>query len=129
MQILPVSAITGHRQTCRALSIAKDSLTIHPTRSRPATISARAKPLNKAGKLQAIAASSFQSRRLEKSSLPVAGSTTSAGTAVVSNNQSTIDTAGHFLYQNRTRSSNVIFFPLYDKRNTPDGVLAARELW
>lgn len=50
-----------------------------------------------------------------------------SGTAVVSNNQSAVDTAGHCLWDG-TWSQNVIFCPLYDHGNTPYGCWAARAL-
>ena len=51
-----------------------------------------------------------------------------SGTAVVSNNQSVVDTAGHCLYWTGDWSQNVIFCPLYDHGDTPYGCWAAREL-
>lgn len=51
-----------------------------------------------------------------------------SGTAVVSNNHNTVDTAGHCLYWNRSWVSNLIFCPLYDKGNTPYGCWVARDL-
>jgi hypothetical protein len=51
-----------------------------------------------------------------------------SGTAVVSANQSVVDTAGHCLYWNGAWVHNVIFCPLYDNGNTPYGCWAARDL-
>lgn len=51
-----------------------------------------------------------------------------SGTAVVSQNHSVVDTAGHCLYWNSAWVDNVIFCPLYDKGNTPFGCWAARDL-
>ena len=51
-----------------------------------------------------------------------------SGTAVVSSNRNTVDTAGHCLYWNGAWVNNVIFCPLYDKGNTPYGCWAARDL-
>ncbi len=51
-----------------------------------------------------------------------------SGTAVISANQSVVDTAGHCLYWNGGWVHNVIFCPLYDNGNTPYGCWAARDL-
>jgi V8-like Glu-specific endopeptidase len=51
-----------------------------------------------------------------------------SGTAVVSSNQSVVDTAGHCLYLNGRWVQNVIFCPLYENGNTPYGCWAARDL-
>jgi hypothetical protein len=51
-----------------------------------------------------------------------------SGTAVVSQNHSVVDTAGHCLYMFGGWSRNVIFCPLYDTGNTPYGCWAARDL-
>ncbi|HZR44445.1 MAG TPA: hypothetical protein VFB12_30305 [Ktedonobacteraceae bacterium] len=51
-----------------------------------------------------------------------------SGTAVVSANKNTVDTAGHCLYWRGGWSNNVIFCPLYDHGATPYGCWAAREL-
>jgi hypothetical protein len=51
-----------------------------------------------------------------------------SGTAVVSNNKSVVDTAGHCLYWNKQWMQNVIFCPLYDHGNSPYGCWAARDL-
>src|SRR5438552_3601255 len=51
-----------------------------------------------------------------------------SGTAVVSANQSVVDTAGHCLYWNGSWVKNVIFCPQYDRGNTPYGCWAARDL-
>jgi V8-like Glu-specific endopeptidase len=51
-----------------------------------------------------------------------------SGTAVTSDNQSTVDTAGHCLYWNSAWVRNVIFCPLYNNGNTPYGCWAARDL-
>jgi len=51
-----------------------------------------------------------------------------SGTAVVSNNGSVVDTAGHCLYLNGSWMRNVIFCPLYESGNTPYGCWAARDL-
>ncbi|MBV9710701.1 MAG: hypothetical protein JO011_07300 [Ktedonobacteraceae bacterium] len=51
-----------------------------------------------------------------------------SGTAVVSANQSVVDTAGHCLYWNGAWVHNVIFCPLYANGNTPYGCWAARDL-
>jgi V8-like Glu-specific endopeptidase len=51
-----------------------------------------------------------------------------SGTAVVSSNHNTFDTAGHCLYWNGGWVRNVIFCPLYDSGNTPYGCWAARDL-
>ncbi|HET8844488.1 MAG TPA: hypothetical protein VFN35_23670 [Ktedonobacteraceae bacterium] len=51
-----------------------------------------------------------------------------SGTAVVSNNKSVVDTAGHCLYWRNEWMKNVIFCPLYESGNTPYGCWAAREL-
>jgi len=53
---------------------------------------------------------------------------TCSGTAVVSLNQSVVDTAGHCLYWNSNWVHNVIFCPLFDNGNTPYGCWAARDL-
>jgi V8-like Glu-specific endopeptidase len=50
-----------------------------------------------------------------------------SGTAVVSDNQSVVDTAGHCLW-NSNWMQNVIFCPLYDNGSTPYGCWAAHEL-
>lgn len=51
-----------------------------------------------------------------------------SGTAVISSNQSVVDTAGHCLYWQRNWTRNVIFCPLYDHGTTPFGCWAARAL-
>ncbi len=51
-----------------------------------------------------------------------------SGTAVVSNNSSVVDTAGHCLYLNGNWMRNVIFCPQYENGNTPHGCWAARDL-
>jgi hypothetical protein len=51
-----------------------------------------------------------------------------SGTAVLSANQSVVDTAGHCLYWNGGWVHNVIFCPLYNNGNTPYGCWAARDL-
>ena len=51
-----------------------------------------------------------------------------SGTAVVSNNRSVVDTAGHCLYLYGSWMRNVIFCPLYENGNTPYGCWAARDL-
>jgi V8-like Glu-specific endopeptidase len=51
-----------------------------------------------------------------------------SGTAVVSLNQSVVDTAGHCLYLGGRWVKNMIFCPLYDNGNTPYGCWAARDL-
>ena len=51
-----------------------------------------------------------------------------SGTAVVSSNHNTFDTAGHCLYWNGDWVRNVIFCPLYDSGQTPYGCWAARDL-
>jgi len=51
-----------------------------------------------------------------------------SGTAVVSNNHSVVDTAGHCLYLYGDWVHNVIFCPLYDKGIAPYGCWAARDL-
>ncbi|MGB8344469.1 MAG: hypothetical protein WCD86_06275 [Ktedonobacteraceae bacterium] len=51
-----------------------------------------------------------------------------SGTAVVSSNHNTVDTAGHCLYWNGGWVQNMIFCPLYDNGNTPYGCWAARAL-
>ncbi len=51
-----------------------------------------------------------------------------SGTALVSQNRSVVDTAGHCLYMGGQWMKNVIFCPLYDKGNTPYGCWAARDL-
>ena len=51
-----------------------------------------------------------------------------SGTAVVSSNHNTVDTAGHCLYWNGDWVRNVIFCPLYDSGKTLYGCWAARDL-
>jgi V8-like Glu-specific endopeptidase len=51
-----------------------------------------------------------------------------SGTAVISNNHSTVDTAGHCLYWAGAWVKNLIFCPVYDKGTTPYGCWAARDL-
>jgi V8-like Glu-specific endopeptidase len=51
-----------------------------------------------------------------------------SGTAVVSDNKSVVDTAGHCLYWNGAWVQNVLFCPLYDHGKTPYGCWAARDL-
>lgn len=51
-----------------------------------------------------------------------------SGTAVVSNNHSVVDTAGHCLYWQKGWMKNVIFCPLYENGNTPYSCWAARDL-
>jgi len=51
-----------------------------------------------------------------------------SGTAIVSQNKNTMDTAGHCLYMYGTWSTNVIFCPLYDHGNGPYGCWAATNL-
>jgi V8-like Glu-specific endopeptidase len=51
-----------------------------------------------------------------------------SGTAVISLNQSVVDTAGHCLYLNKSWAQNVIFCPLYAYGKTPYGCWAARDL-
>lgn len=51
-----------------------------------------------------------------------------SGTAVVSSNRNTVDTAGHCLYWNGNWVSNVIFCPLYKSGTGPYGCWAARDL-
>jgi len=51
-----------------------------------------------------------------------------SGTAVASDNQSVVDTAGHCLYWNGGWVQNLVFCPLYDSGNTPYGCWAARDL-
>src|ERR1019366_5263590 len=51
-----------------------------------------------------------------------------SGTAVISANQSAVDTAGHCLYWNGSWVKNVIFCPLYNNGSTPYGCWAARDL-
>lgn len=51
-----------------------------------------------------------------------------SGTAVVSDNHSVVDTAGHCLYWQGGWVQNMIFCPLYDNGNTPYGCWAARDL-
>lgn len=51
-----------------------------------------------------------------------------SGTAIVSSNHNTVDTAAHCLYWQGQWVQNVIFCPLYDKGNTPYGCWAARDL-
>ena len=51
-----------------------------------------------------------------------------SGTAVVSNNSSVVDTAGHCLYLYGSWMRNVIFCPQYEHGNTPFGCWAGRDL-
>src|SRR5574340_538659 len=51
-----------------------------------------------------------------------------SGTAVVSDNGSVVDTAGHCLYMFSSWMRNVIFCPQYENGNTPYGCWAARDL-
>ena len=51
-----------------------------------------------------------------------------SGTAVVSSNRNTVDTAGHCLYWNGDWVRNVIFCPLYNSGVGPYGCWAARDL-
>ena len=51
-----------------------------------------------------------------------------SGTAVVSSNHNTVDTAGHCLYWNGSWVSNLIFCPLYDRGKTPYGCWVAHDL-
>ncbi len=51
-----------------------------------------------------------------------------SGTAIVSRNRNTVDTAGHCLYLFGGWSSNVVFCPLYSNGKTPFGCWAARNL-
>lgn len=51
-----------------------------------------------------------------------------SGTAVVSSNHNTVDTAGHCLYWNGSWVQNLIFCPLYEKGNTPYGCWVAHDL-
>ena len=51
-----------------------------------------------------------------------------SGTAVRSDNQSVVDTAGHCLYWNSDWVQNVIFCPLYENGSTPYGCWVARDL-
>ena len=51
-----------------------------------------------------------------------------SGTAVVSQNHSVVDTAGHCLYWQGDWVQNMIFCPLYDNGNIPYGCWAARDL-
>lgn len=51
-----------------------------------------------------------------------------SGSAVVSQNHSVVDTAGHCLYWNGDWVQNVIFCPLYKNGDTPFGCWAARDL-
>ena len=51
-----------------------------------------------------------------------------SGTAVVSANQSVVDTAGHCLYWNGGWVHNVIFCPLYNNGTSPYGCWVARDL-
>src|SRR5947209_6507315 len=51
-----------------------------------------------------------------------------SGTAVVSNNHSVVDTAGHCLYWQKGWMKNVIFCPLYENGKTPYDCWAARDL-
>ena len=53
---------------------------------------------------------------------------TCSGTAVASQNQSVVDTAGHCLYWQGGWVQNVIFCPLYENGSTPFGCWAARDL-
>lgn len=51
-----------------------------------------------------------------------------SGTAIQSENQNTVDTAGHCLYWNGSWVHNVIFCPLYDNGDTPYGCWSAHDL-
>jgi V8-like Glu-specific endopeptidase len=51
-----------------------------------------------------------------------------SGTAVMSNNHSVVDTAGHCIYWHGDWVHNVIFCPLYENGTTPYGCWAARDL-
>ena len=51
-----------------------------------------------------------------------------SGTAVISDNHSVVDTAGHCLYFFGGWVQNMIFCPLYENGNTPYGCWAARDL-
>jgi V8-like Glu-specific endopeptidase len=51
-----------------------------------------------------------------------------SGTAVVSSNNSVVDTAGHCLYWNGGWVRNVLFCPLYEGGKSPYGCWAARDL-
>ncbi len=51
-----------------------------------------------------------------------------SGTAIVSRNKNTVDTAGHCLYLYNGWSSNVVFCPLYANGDSPYGCWAARSL-
>ena len=51
-----------------------------------------------------------------------------SGTAVTSDNHSTVDTAGHCLYWRNAWVQNWVFCPLYANGNTPYGCWAARDL-
>lgn len=51
-----------------------------------------------------------------------------SGTAIVSKNKNTFDTAGHCLYMYGRWSKNVIFCPLYDHGKTPYGCWGATQL-
>jgi V8-like Glu-specific endopeptidase len=51
-----------------------------------------------------------------------------SGTAIVSSNQSVVDTAGHCLYWNSGWVQNLIFCPLYDNGVGPYSCWAARDL-
>ncbi|HEU5375243.1 MAG TPA: hypothetical protein VFV38_07380 [Ktedonobacteraceae bacterium] len=51
-----------------------------------------------------------------------------SGTAIVSSNHNTIDTAGHCLYGHGNWVQNLIFCPLYDNGKTPYGCWVARAL-
>ncbi len=51
-----------------------------------------------------------------------------SGTAIVSRNHSTVDTAGHCLYMYGEWVHNLVFCPLYEHGNTPYGCWAARDL-
>lgn len=51
-----------------------------------------------------------------------------SGTAIVSSNHNTVDTAGHCLYWNGGWVQNLIFCPLYNNGTSPYGCWAARAL-
>lgn len=51
-----------------------------------------------------------------------------SGTAIVSSNHNTVDTAGHCLYGHGNWVQNLIFCPLYDNGNTPYDCWGARAL-
>jgi len=51
-----------------------------------------------------------------------------SGTAIVSANKNTVDTAGHCLYWQGGWVRNLVFCPLYENGNTPYGCWAARDL-